>query len=218
MEEVLNQSGSVPVLWLGPVSSTQPCVTALEQTWASRLGQLRQQRFLGSRSWMRLCLGDLWGLEALEIPLHAPPGSPPSLPSGWGCLSLSHSAGFALMAWSSEPIGVDLERLDRQFAAQALMSRYYSLAEQEHLMALDQDDLQQAVLEYWLIKEAAIKWHNGSLARDLSHWSVSADGQSACHRGSGVEVFAQSRQIGPWALAIVSASEQLLNGGRVCLG
>ena len=193
-------------------------MTELEQTWAYSLGPFRQQRFLCSRSWMRSCLEDLWGLHALEIPLHAPPGSPPSLPSGWGFVSLSHSAEFALMAWSPKPIGVDLERLDRRFAAQALMRRYYSLAEQNRITALNQDHLQKAVLEYWLMKEAAIKWQNGSLAQDLSNWCVAADGQSVCHQASGVRVFAQSRQIGPWALAIVSASKEMLMGATICLG
>ncbi|MBT66040.1 MAG: 4-phosphopantetheinyl transferase [Synechococcus sp. NP17] len=191
--------------------------TDREQDWACSLGLTRKKRFLCSRSWMRSCLGHLWGMHALEIPLHAPPGSPPSLPSGWGFLSLSHSSGSALLAWSAEPIGVDLERLDRHFAAQALMSRYFLPAEQERLRALDRHAFQQAVLEYWLIKEAAIKWQQGSLAQDLAHWIVEADGLSACHLLSGAQIYAQRRQLGPWGLAIVSARKQSLTDAMICL-
>jgi phosphopantetheinyl transferase len=53
--------------------------------------------------------------------------------SDWGFVSLSHSHGSLLMAWSSAPVGVDLERLDRAFASEALMRRYYAASEQHQL-------------------------------------------------------------------------------------
>ena len=195
-----------------------PCVSDQERAWACNLGQTRQRRFLGSRAWMRSCLSDWWGVPALEIPLYAPPGMPPSLESGWGFVSLSHSLGSALMAWSSAPVGVDLERLDRPFASDALMSRYYASSEQRRLRALPQQALHRAVLEYWLIKEASIKWQQGSLAQDLSHWVVAVDGLSASHKARGLNVSTHFRQLGPWGMAIVSACEQNLIGARVCLG
>ena len=154
-------------MWLGPASSTDPYVSDQEQSWACNLGQTGQRRFLGSRAWMRSCLSDLWGVPAQDIPLHAPPGKPPALHSGWGFVSLSHSKGSALMAWSSAPVGVDLERLDRPFASDALMNRYYASSEQRRLRSLPKHAFHQAVLEHWLIKEAAIKWQQGSLAQDL---------------------------------------------------
>ena len=205
-------------MWLGPASSREVWVSDQEQVWACNLGQALQQRFLGSRAWMRSCLSDWWGVPALEIPLYAPPGMPPSLDSGWGFVSLSHSLGSALMAWSSAPVGVDLERLDRPFASDALMSRYYASSEQRRLRALPQQALHRAVLEYWLIKEASIKWQQGSLAQDLSHWVVAVDGLSASHKGRGLNVSTHFRQLGPWGMAIVSACEQNLIGARVCLG
>ena len=204
-------------MWLGPVSSRDSCVSDQEHAWACNLGQTGQQRFLGSRAWMRSCLSDLWGVPAQEIPLHAPPGAPPSMHSGWGFVSLSHSQGSALMAWSSAPVGVDLERLNRPFASEALMRRYYALSEQHQLKGLPKQAFHQSVLEHWLIKEAAIKWHRGSLAQDLSHWVVAADGLSASHQGKGLQVDAHCRQLGPWGIAIVSACEQNLTGTRICL-
>ena len=204
-------------MWLGPASSRNPCVSDQERVWACNLGHTRQQRFLGSRAWMRSCLGDLWAVPAQDIPLHAPPGAPPSMHSGWGFVSLSHSQGFALMAWSSAPVGVDLERLDRPFASEALMRRYYASSEQHQLKGLPKHAFHESVLQHWLIKEAAIKWQQGSLARDLSHWVVSADGLSASHRSKDFQVSAHSRQLGPWGMAIVSACEQDLTGVTVCL-
>ena len=204
-------------MWLGPASSIDPCVSDQEQAWASNLGEIRRRRFLGSRAWMRTCLSDLWGMPAQEVPLHAPPGAPPALHQGWGFVSLSHSQGSALMAWSSTPVGVDLERLDRPFAAEALMRRYYASSEQRRLRNLPQQALRQAVLEHWMIKEAAIKWHHGSLAHDLSRWVVASDGLSANHQSSGHHVSTHCRQLGPWGMAIVSACEHNLIGVKVCL-
>jgi phosphopantetheinyl transferase len=137
--------------------------------------------------------------------------------SGWGFVSLSHSQGSALMAWSSAPVGVDLERLNRPFASEALMKRYYASSEQNQLKGLPKQVFHESVLEHWLIKEAAIKWHQGSLAQDLSHWVVAADGLSASHQAKGLQVYAHCRQLGPWGIAIVSACEQNLTGTRVCL-
>ena len=205
-------------MWLGPASATEPCVSDQEQAWACNLSQTRQRRFLGSRSWMRSCLSDLWGVQAQDIPLHAPPGKPPALHSGWGFVSLSHSEGSALMAWSSAPVGVDLERLDRPFASDALMNRYYASSEQRRLRSLPKHAFHQAVLEHWLIKEAAIKWQQGSLAQDLTRWVVAADGLSASHQERAVQVAAHCRRLGPWGMAIASACDQNLIGARVCLG
>jgi phosphopantetheinyl transferase len=121
------------------------------------------------------------------------------------------------MAWSSAPVGVDLERLDRPFASDALMSRYYASSEQRRLISLPKHAFHQAVLEHWLIKEAAIKWQQGSLAQDLTHWVVAADGLSASHQYRAVQVATHCRQLGQWGMAIVSACEQNLTGVRVCL-
>lgn len=204
-------------MWLGPASSRDLCVSDQEHVWARNLAQTRQQRFLDSRSWMRSCLSDLWGVPPQEIPLHAPPGAPPSMRSDWGFVSLSHSHGSLLMAWSSAPVGVDLERLDRAFASEALMRRYYAASEQHQLKDLPKQAFHDSVLQHWLIKEAAIKWQQGSLAQDLSHWVVAADGLSASHQGKGFQVSAHYRPIGPWGTAIVSACEQNLTEIRVCL-
>ena len=157
-------------------------------------------------------------MPALEVPLRAPPGAPPSLPQRWGFVSLSHSHGVGLMAWSPDPVGVDLERWDRAFASEALMSRYYAASEQRRIQQRPEGVRRHSVLEYWLIKEAAIKWQQGSIAKDLAHWVVEADGRSACHQVSGAQVFAHCRQLGPWRMAIVSAREQNLLGAKVCLG
>ena len=196
----------------------QLAVTEQERCWAAGLPASRAHQFLTSRSWMRSCLATLAGTSPLQVPLDAPPAAPPRLTTEWGYVSLSHCADACLLGWSQQPIGVDLERADRKLpAAVALVRRYFTEAEQIELEVLQGDQLRRQVLDRWLVKEAAIKWQQGSLAQDLSFWEVSATLRAALHRGLNVQVAAQLRSQGPWRLALVAAKKQFLQDSPLCL-
>jgi len=98
-----------------------------------------------------------------------------------------------------------------------LMRRYFTEAEHSELEVLQGDRLRRQVLDRWLVKEAAIKWQQGSLAQDLSFWEVSATLRAALHRGLNVRVAAQLRSQGPWRLAVVAAKKQFLQDSPLCL-
>ena len=85
-------------------------------------------------------------------------------------MSLSHSGPMLLIGWSSQPIGVDLERVDRPLAAAAIARRYFPPEEWAELQGLPAGALCQAVLRSWVLKEAAIKWRQRTLAEELTHW------------------------------------------------
>ena len=196
----------------------QFAVTEQERCWAAGLPAIRAHQFLTSRGWMRSCLATLSGTSPLQVPLDAPPAAPPRLTAEWGYVSLSHCADAFLLGWSQQPIGVDLERADRRLpAAAALMRRYFTEAEQSELEVLQGDQLRRQVLDRWLVKEAAIKWQQGSLAQDLSCWEVSATLCGALHRGLNVQVAAQLRSEAEWRLAVVVAEKQILQGSLLCL-
>ena len=107
------------------------------------------------------------------------------------------------MAWSPDPVGVDLERWDRAFASEALMGRYYAASEQRRIQQRPEGVRRHSVLEYWLIKEAAIKWDRSSLARDLAHWVCPAMAVEARHRTRGIRVPLRQLESGPWCLGLV---------------
>ena len=148
----------------------------------------RRDQFRASRAWLRHCLADRLGEAPSRIPLQAPPGQPPRMASGWGYVSLSHTRDALLLAWSEQPIGVDLERNDRHFDAASLAQRFYCDPDRRALQSLRGQVLRREVLRQWLAKEAAIKWQGGSLASDLSCWSCAGEDLTAIHLSRQVQV------------------------------
>ena len=163
---------------------------------------------------MRRCLADCFDLDPAAVPLSAPPGAPPRLPVGWGWISLSHCRDALAMAWSHQPIGVDLERLDRRFAAASLAARFFSPGDCKELQQLQGESLRLAVLSQWVAKEASIKWQRGSLAKDLGQWACTANAHVARHAGSNTVVSIDRFGLDPWMLAVAGGSGQI---GPVCL-
>ena len=213
--------GSVTALWLqqiGPdAAAVELAVSEQERVWATGLGASRSQQFLASRSWIRSCLSTLHRVDPLVVPLTAPPGAPPHLRDGWGYISLSHCADACLLGWSQQPIGVDLERADRKLrVAAALVRRFFTEFEQNELMELEGDQLRQQVLDRWLLKEAAIKWQRGSLAKDLCFWEVSSNLCGALHLGLGLKVAAQLRFQDEWRFGVVVSEKKLLRDCLLC--
>ncbi len=203
---------------IGPEASAgQLVVSEQERAWAAGLTASRSQQYLASRGWMRSCLAALHAASPLAVPLNAPPGAPPQLLDQWGYVSLSHCADACLLGWSQQPIGVDLERADRKLhAAAALMRRFFTESEQSELTALEGEQLRQQVLDRWLVKEAAIKWQQGSLAQDLCFWEVSSTFCGALHRGLNLKVAAQLRSQGEWRFGVVVAEKRFLQDCLLC--
>ena len=131
--------------------------------WAAALTGPRAEQFRTTRLWLRRCLADLSGVEPDQVPLLAPPGSPPRLADGWGWISLSHCPDAVAVAWSTERVGVDLERMDRAVPAGPLAQRFFCVPDRCGLVDLDAEALRREVLNQWVAKEAAIKWQRGSL-------------------------------------------------------
>ena len=191
-------------------------VSSQERACAAGLTASRAQQFLASRGWMRSCLSSLHGVDPLEVPLTAPPGAPPQLPDEWGYVSLSHCVDACLLGWSQQPIGVDLERADRKLRAAALVRRFFTEFEQGELMELEGDQLRQQVLDRWLLKEAAIKWQQGSLAQDLGFWEVGSNLRTAVHHGLNLKVAAQLWSQGEWRLGVAVSEKEFLQDCLLC--
>lgn len=163
-----------PRLWLhgfqgGPGDLDQ--LTARERRWSLDLPETPRRRYGATRALARRLLAPELGCSPLDVPLHSPPGQPPRLEGDLGWISLSHSGEHLLLAWSPRPIGVDLEATERPVLARGLVDRFFPPEERRQLQGLDGVALRRAVLESWVLKEAAIKWRGGSLAADLRHWS-----------------------------------------------
>ena len=119
------------------------------------------------------------------------------------------------IGWSDQPIGIDLERLDRSLPAWPLAQRFFCVEDLKELQGLEAHPLRRAVLRQWVAKEAAIKWNCGSLAQDLQAWSCPSTAPLAHHRGRGVRVPIQRYEPGAWCLAV--AGPKARQTSAICL-
>ena len=193
--------------WLRPLGApagTEGVLSQRELTWAEGLPPALGQRYRASRRLLRCWVAPLLALEPRELPLHSPPGQAPRLAPGCGHLSLSHSGDRLLLAWSPQPIGVDLEWAQRPLpAAAALARRFYPPQEAARLLALPAAAQARALLESWVRKEAAIKWQGSALARDLRHWLWDGDVGELRHLAEGWSPPSVCREIEGWLCGAV---------------
>lgn len=94
----------------------------------------------------------------------------PSLPDG-PAFNLSHSGGWAALAVTDQPIGVDIEAIRPVEAAVA--KRFFTPVEQAALAAAGRWDL--AFFQIWTRKEAFVKACGPGLSMPLSDFDVSLE-------------------------------------------
>ena len=146
-----------PPVGLGALAGT---LSGDERARAGRFHQARDRdRFVAARGLLRVLLGD-----ALGCPPHGlrfrynPYGKPALATDGDGArlgFNLSHSGGAALfaLAWG-RAVGVDIERIRPQFAAESLAERFLSPAEAAALRSLPPARRPDAFTQAWVRREA----------------------------------------------------------------
>ncbi len=149
-------------------------------------------------------MSTMTGLDPLEIPLQANPGEAPLLADGWGHISISHCSDALLIGWSSNKIGVDIERKDRKINSKKLSHRFFSKSEHDEIKNLTESKMQEQVLKRWVIKEAAIKWQGGKISTNIDQWSWENNSSFAYNRKLNfqVRVFNQNHKKWTYAIAI----------------
>ena len=197
-------SNARPLLWLVPLAGAGlASLSAEELGWGEGLPALQRRRYWLSRAGLRQVLAPVLGCVPAAVPLCSPPGQPPRLLEGLGWISLSHSGQGLLIGYSGEPIGVDLELVGRPLDAAALMRRFYPIGEQGQLEGLTGEALRMAVLTSWVLKEAAIKWRQSSLAVELRNWSCDHSCSQVQHIGEGVQPDCCTATAAEWRWAAV---------------
>ena len=160
-----------PQLWLRSLEGGElGYLSMAERIWGLALPDRQRSRYFQSRALLRQQLAEVLGCAGASVPLHSPPGQPPLLGAGLGWVSLSHSGAGLLIGYSGSPIGVDLESTARPMEPAGLMRRFYPEKEQAQLRDLTGAELRRAVLNSWVLKEAAIKWRHRTLAAELAQW------------------------------------------------
>jgi 4'-phosphopantetheinyl transferase len=93
--------------------------------------------------------------------------------------NLSHARNHVLLAFArNQPLGVDLERIDRRLALEDLARRFFAPAEADALDRLSDDERLPAFLRLWTCKEAVLKAIGAGLSFGLERvvFELGADG------------------------------------------
>ncbi len=84
-----------------------------------------------------------------------------------GYLSFSHCNDAFILVWHEKKIGVDIERIDRDFNYEKLARKYFLKSNRSN----NNSELNKnSILNQWCAIEAAVKWAHGKLAEDIKEW------------------------------------------------
>ena len=188
-----------------------------EEKWVKKLKPKRAFIYHFSRGCLRHVMSNMSGLAPLDIPLKADPGKPPLLAEGWGHISMSHCADALLIGWSSGKIGVDIERKDRELKAHKLSKRFFNKYENQEIENLTSSQVKDLVIRRWLVKEAAIKWQNGKIAKNINQWIWKNKSPFAYHQELGYRVKVYEKNHSQWNFAIALDEASLTHKPITCL-
>ena len=174
-----NYEYKIPKIWFQEIKGVQDVATLKELEIANKLSRHRANIFLESRAYIRQCLGNLFNLNPLEVPIIANPGKPPVLPKGMGYCSLSHCNDAIILVWHEKKIGIDIERLDRDFNYAKLAKKYFFKSNSSNTTS---ESFKNTILNQWCAVEAAIKWDQGKLAEDIKEWQYSENNKTLFHK------------------------------------
>lgn len=154
----------------------RPTLSSDELARAARFRfRVHASRFVAGRGQLRALLGSYTGSGPAEIRFRYTPRGKPELdpnPSGLH-FNLAHSAGLALCAIARDlPLGVDIERLDREVEFQQVAARFFSPAEAAAITALPPADRRAAFFRCWTRKEALLKATGEGLSFGLNQFTV----------------------------------------------
>jgi len=148
----------------------------LDQAEQARLARFSQPQlghaFLISHALMRKTLADLSDCAPEALRFGSTERHKPVLLASDGAeplhFNLTHTQGLAVLAVSTEPVGVDAEWLGRQVDTAQLAQRYFTSAEQTDIRSQPTAELRRhRFLLYWTLKEAYLKAQAWGIADNL---------------------------------------------------
>ncbi len=135
-----------------------------------------RHNFLFCRSMLRILLASYLGSPPAELRFAYSAHGKPSLSISSCALefNLSHTEGRVLLAVClGNRVGVDVERIRRNFAALDIADRFFSEAEKKALRATPEEFLYEAFFHCWTRKEAFVKGRGDGLSCPLAGFDVS---------------------------------------------
>jgi len=139
-----------------------------------------RRQFTVARGLLRMLLGQYLDTDPTQIEFNYNSYGKPGLAGDRAeqglQFNLSHSGELVLYALAhGREVGIDVETIRPDFAADAIAARFFAPAERDALKALDPNVRIQAFFDCWTRKEAFIKARGKGLSIGLDTFEVSVD-------------------------------------------
>tara|TARA_Y100001970_G_C14201141_1_gene841153 strand:+ start:898 stop:1548 length:651 start_codon:yes stop_codon:yes gene_type:complete len=203
----------IPKIWLYEIKGVQDVASIKELEIARKLPNMRAKVFLESRAYLRQSLAALFELNPLEIALIANPGEPPLLPKGMGNISLSHCKDAMIVAWHEKRIGIDIERIDRNFNYEKLAKKYFT---KTNKFIKNGSLNKKMILNQWCALEAAIKWNNGKLAKEIREWEYFESKKKLIHKKKKLDLRCAQINFYQWNISIAFEHKPISTPIMIC--
>ena len=129
-----------------------------------------------------------------------------------GHVSISHCNDALVVVWHKNKIGIDIERSDRKFNYQAIAKKYFFKTNQ----SLNKKNLDRSmVLNYWSIIEAAIKWDEGKISRDILEWEYLNNKNSIHHKKKKTNLYFDQFVFKYWTISIAYKNLNIENNFNI---
>jgi 4'-phosphopantetheinyl transferase len=142
-----------------------------------------RDEFVVARGLLRTLLGQYLKMEPGRIRLSYEANDKPCLNASEDSslhFNVSHSEGFVLAAFCRDArIGIDVEKVRRNFDIEAIWERFFSQAERQALASIPASEKYEAFFRCWTRKEAFIKALGEGLSHPLHQFDVAIGKDSA---------------------------------------
>ena len=200
--------------WLIPFNREYKYISNNEKKIANSLKNKKNYSYRFSRGYLRYCLSKVFDLPSSEIPIISLPGEAPILPKEFGHISMSHCTDALLIGWSPMKIGVDLENVDRKINTKILIKSKWFKNEKKFLENTKKENLAEEILKIWVLKEASIKSHLGSIHRDYDNWQFTENYTNAKNNHLNINRFILNKKIDNWLIGL-ACEEYIENKSKI---
>jgi 4'-phosphopantetheinyl transferase len=139
---------------------------------------IHRNRYIAGRSQLRKILGGYLKIAPASLDFAYSEFGKPAVPTAQNPASIafnvSHSEGLCVLAVSRiQPLGIDIERIRRDFGGEEVAQANFAPAEFRELLSLPADIRAQAFFNCWTRKEAYVKALGAGLQIPLDSFEVS---------------------------------------------
>ena len=140
----------------------------------------KKQQYIITRGALRQRLGLLTNIDPKDFVFEYLEHEKPVLANNHQCaditFNVSHSHDLALIAIAQKlNVGIDIEKINHESDHQALITRFFSAAEQSEFHAMPKSNRAKAFCACWTRKEAFIKATGSGITYGLDNFDVTVD-------------------------------------------